>query len=432
VASLLKPDAIACGMAEEAELSVLIAPDQPRLKAEIAGADIVQFHFWNNVEIHAALEAEWPAMRSVVWCHVNGQAPPHIITADVFARADSIVASCSSSLSLPAFRTVNQGRTALIPGGADLTRLSSLASRLRKGFTVGYIGTLDVSKLHPDFVAMSASVEVPSVRFVVCGIGPSASALRSEARQHGERFEFRGYVCDIATEIEAFDVFGYPLCEGNSTTSELVLQEVMFAGIPPVVLPHGGATELVIHNETGLIASDPLDYARCLRHLFERPDERLRLGRNAADWVRQNFGACATAASFARLYTNMLTEPKRLLQRNAHNRDGAALQCEGAHRLLASLEGSVPELVRAFESRGSDLAEIVERAIVNASPGIADIIVHYRTRFQNDATLTFWTGLIFLGRDRPALAAAEFARSVRNGNPHARPYLAQAIARGRP
>jgi hypothetical protein len=206
----------------------------------------------------------------------------------------------------------------------------------------------------------------------------------------------------------------------------------MFAGIPPVVLPHGGATELVVHNETGLIARDPLDYARCLRYLFEHPDERRRLGRNAAGWVRKNLGARATAASFSNLYTTMLAEPKRCLQQNSRNRDGMAPRCEGAYRLLLSLEGSVPELVQAFQLWDRDLTEIIESAIEKAAPGIADIIVHYRTRFPDDPLLTFWAGLVLLGRDRPALAAAEFARSVRNGNPHARPYLARATARGRP
>jgi hypothetical protein len=421
-------------MAEEAELSVLIVPDNPTLKAEIAEADIVQFHFWNNVEIHAALEAEWPPMRSVVWCHVNGLAPPHIIAADVFARADRIVASSALTLALPAFRAAGQRRAALIAGGADMTRVSSLGARPHEGFTVGYIGMVDVSKLHPDFVTMSASVDIPSPRFVVCGVGPSMPALMSAASSYGSRFEFKGYVGDIAAEIERFDVFGYPLCEANSTTSELVLQEVMFSGIPPVVLPHGGAADLVVHNETGLIARDPLDYARCLRHLFEHPDERLRLGRNAAEWARRNVGAGATAEAFSALYTSVLEEPKRRLHRDAYSYPASSTppQCEGARRLLASLEGSVPELTQAFENRNSDVAMSAERAIANAAPGVADIILHYRTRFTDDPALALWTGVIFLARDRPALAAGEFARSLRNGNPRAEHYLAQAIARGRP
>jgi hypothetical protein len=434
VATLLKPDRIACQMAEEAELTVLTKPDNSTLKSEIAESDIVQFHFWNNVEIHASLEAEWPPMRSVVWCHVNGLAPPHVIPVDVSARADWIVASSALSLALPAFRRARQGRAVFIPGGADMTRLSTFAPRSHDGFTVGYIGALDISKLHPDYVAMSASADISSSRFVVCGVGPSMPALMKAASSYGTRFEFRGYVSDIATEIEGFDVFGYPLCKENSTTSELILQEVMFSGIPPVVLPHGGAADLVIHNETGLIARDPSDYARSLQHLFEHPDERRRLGRNAAEWTRKNMGAKATAEAFSALYTSVLQEPKRRLGRDpaSHRVTSTQSECEGARRLLASLEGSVPELTEAFEHRHSDIAMPAERAIANTTPGISDIILHYSTRFADDPALAFWTGIIFLARSRPALAASEFARSLKNGNPRAEPYLAQAIRRGRP
>src|SRR5256714_15389959 len=93
----------------------------------------------------------------------------------------------------------------------------------------------DFSKMHPRYVAMSADVDVPGVRFVVCGAGAGFPALARQAEQLGvgDRFELRGWVDDIRPVIARLDVFGYPLCEDNYSASDLVLQEVMYAGVPP-------------------------------------------------------------------------------------------------------------------------------------------------------------------------------------------------------
>ena len=428
---MLKPDSRAVKLAEEANLKVLSNLEASELNSEIAKADIVQYHFWNNVEIHAAIVTELPPMRCVVWCHVNGLSPPHIITPTVCSRADRIVASTALTLELENFQ-LNSDRVRLIAGGADMTRVQSVdLPCAHKDFTIGYIGALDVAKLHPDFIEMSARLDVSSARFLIYGSGPSMRSFVSKASLYERRFEFRGYVHDIASEIKNFDVFGYPLCEDNSTTSELILQEVMYSGIPPVVLPHGGAANLVIHKETGLVARDPSDYALCLKYLFDYPEERLRLGRNAAQWAYEKMGSGITANAFSALYSELLKEPKRYLPPASLINPGEpeSPNFGGALCLLSSLDGSVPELIQAYENRNSSTVNLAERAIKNLPPGIGDIIIHYRTRFANDSILALWTGIVFQARLRHALALSEFKRSLNLGNKHAEFFLLLATAR---
>lgn len=84
---------------------------------------------------------------------------------------------------------------------------------------------------------------------------------------------------------------GYPLCLDTYAASELNLQEAMFAGIPPVVFPHGGIQLLVKHNETGLVVHSNQEYRDAIAYLYNNPSERLRLGANAAEYSKRHFGA---------------------------------------------------------------------------------------------------------------------------------------------
>ena len=113
----------------------------------------------------------------------------------------------------------------------------------------------------------------------MCGAGKAIGALKKQIRDLGDeaRFEIFDYVEDIRRVLARLDVFGYPLCEDNYSASELVLQEVMYAGIPSVVLPFGGAAYLIVHGETGLVAEDEREYARAIEFLYRHPDEELAL-----------------------------------------------------------------------------------------------------------------------------------------------------------
>ena len=69
-------------LAQEAGVSVLAMLSPAELHDEIlAAADIVHFHFWNGPQLREFLEADWPQMRSLLWCHTNCREPPHILAA---------------------------------------------------------------------------------------------------------------------------------------------------------------------------------------------------------------------------------------------------------------------------------------------------------------------------------------------------------------
>ncbi|MCW5773648.1 MAG: glycosyltransferase family 4 protein, partial [Rhodospirillaceae bacterium] len=340
----------------------------------MADADIVQFHFWNNPDIHAVLRSPMPAMRVVVWCHVNGLQAPHVVPRALFAFADKVVATTPLSVRTPAFREAPADRVACIPGGIDLDRLAGIEPAPHDRFTIGYVGPVELVKLHPDFVALCRAVRVPRARFLVAGEGTDrANLIRAvEAEGDTDRFSFPGFVPDIRNIHALSDIFGYSLSPDNTTTSDLALQEAMAAGVPPVVLPHGGAAALVRDGETGIVAGDTSAYSRAIERLYDDRPLRMRLGRAAAQFARANFDARLCAARFDAVYDELMAAPKR---RRAFDTAGEAAvppAWPGAAALIRSLDRKGDAaLLRSVSAATVEAGEAADRALatMNANLG---------------------------------------------------------------
>ena len=240
-------------MAKSAGLDVLVGPPKEAVLKEMADADLVHLQFWNSPAVYQLLQSELPPMRLLIWFHVAGDKTPQIITRHLVNFADFALGSSPYHTDLPVFVDRAKDRsefTGMIYDSTDFARVKGVTRKPHSNFIVGYIGTVDFVKMHPRYVPMSAAIKIPEVQFIICG-GGIQEQLRQQATQLGvqHRFNFLGYVEDISAVLSVLDVFGYPLCEDNYSTAELVLQEAMHAGIPPVIFPYGGASRTVVHKD---------------------------------------------------------------------------------------------------------------------------------------------------------------------------------------
>lgn len=437
VVSLTAPDSAARKLAGDEGLELIHAPPAtPELTSALVDTDILHIHFWNHPALRQFLNSRPTATRILVWCHTHCVEPPHVMTPDVFDRADIVVASTEATLSVPIFASGSR-RVELIKAGADFERVAGFAPHPHATFNVGYVGLFDFIKLHPDFVPMSAAISVPDLRILAYGEGRERHSLIRQTRELGasDRIIIGPYAANLRQVLATFDVFGYPLCEGNTTTGELILQEVMYAGIPPVLLPHGGAATIVTHGETGLIARDPVDYARQIEYLYQNPAERERLGRNAAAHARQQLGAENTAVRMNALYSAMMGQPPRLINSYTSAATGAATpvlsEASGSQMLIASLGSHAADLITSADERDSDETLAAECRIGQSKIGVGDAILTYRFAYPDDPLLRLWAGLVLMERGRMALAAMEFRKSIVAAPRRERTfdYLAQAAAR---
>lgn len=405
-------------LAEDAGLQVIEAPNLDIINREIAQADIVHIHFWNTPEIYQLLQLNLPPMRLLVWLKVVGDRSPHIVTSELVDYADILLATTPYSLEIPAIKSrsdlFTNNQIGVVPGIADFSRLESLKNRPHPGFNVGYIGTVDFSKLYQNYIPMSAGVQVPDIRFIVCG-GGIENSLKQQAESLGvaEKFEFRGYVEDIKSVLEILDVFGYPLVEDTYATSEKSLQEAMYAGVTPVVFPHGGVKGLVINNQTGLVVNSEKEYQEAIAYLYHHPQERLRLGNNARNYAKKYFNPQVSLEKINQTYHQLMKFPKRERRLNTGNpQTGAAL-------FVQSLGDIDPQFRVSLTSNNISEQLESDRHISTASPGLCNPggggLFHYRNCYPKDGYLRFWSALVLQKQGRHHEAINEFYQAWENG-----------------
>ncbi|MBE9039448.1 tetratricopeptide repeat protein [Oscillatoriales cyanobacterium LEGE 11467] len=437
--SLLPAEPEAIGIAQKSGITILNAPERPTIQTAIEKSDLVQIHFWNNPELYKLLHSNLPAMRLLAWFHVAGDFPPQIVTKQVIDLVDFALASSPYTQDIPVFQglspEVKAKKTGMVYDSTDFDRLANFKISPHSTFNVGYIGMVDFVKMHPRYVQMSAKIDVPNVRFLVWGSGGAWNHLRQQAQQLGvaERFEWRGYVEDIRSAIEVFDVFGYPLCENNYSTAELILQEVMYAGIPPVIFAHGGAQRTVIHQQTGLIVRCEKEYKEAIEYLYHHPEERARLGGNAREYAQKYFGAENAAKQLNAIYKKLIQQPKRrrilgvsvgerLLDRPVTLQDLMGTTPSGAELFIESLGDVAPHFSVSLNSQNIQELFDADRQIATSSPIMCNPggggVLNYRSHYPNDGYLRLWSGLIFQEKQQYSQAISELKGAIELGCNH--------------
>ncbi|WP_293058478.1 methyltransferase domain-containing protein, partial [Okeania sp. SIO2B3] len=416
VLSLLPAETEAVSLGNNEGMYVINQPNQEIIWSEIEAADIVHIHFWNNPEIYELLCSELPAMRLVFWFKIIGDRAPHIITKELLEYADFSIVTSPYTLELPVFESVSSTKknlsTSVVYGIADFDRLDDFQPQFHETFNVGYIGTVDFAKMYSNYVGMSAKVNIPNVKFIVCG--GINNYLRKEAEKLGavERFEFRSYVENIKSVLEVLDVFGYPLCEDTYATSEKSLQEAMWVGVPPVVFPFGGIKRLVIHNQTGLVVNNETEYKNAIEYLYFHPEERMRLGRNAQEYARQNFSPESSTNKINEIYDYLLKQPKIKHQWDRNKLSGAEL-------FIQSLGETAENFSVSMKSENISELLFAENQISHSSPVLCNRygggIFHYRDYYLKDGYLRLWSGLVLQKQSQHHQAISEFTAAINLG-----------------
>jgi glycosyltransferase involved in cell wall biosynthesis len=399
--------------------------------SDAADADLVLVHYANTPAMLHFLYDSHPPMRVVVWSQVEGGTRPHVVTRELVDFADAFVAVSSSTLSLPEVKRAPIA--AHIPASFNAPRFTARQPLNERPFYVGYLGTVDFVKMHPDFVAMHAAIGDADIRFRVWGFGNAYPTLKAQTHQLRveHQFEFKGATDDALGAFASMHVCGYPLCEESYGANDLAIQEAMTMGIPCVILDRPGLRDLAIDGVTALVAKSPREYTAAVIRLKRDPAVRKRLGSNAREHVRSHFNGAKNMQRLYQILVDTLSMPKRRRVRSERDfRPGAGL-------FVASLGHFAGEFGRNLRSLEGDLNQEAhniedERAIATARYGLcnpgAGGVLNYRAVYPNDPVLRFWSGLIFSERGSHAVAVAEFLAALRLGLPKARvqPYLAAA------
>jgi glycosyltransferase involved in cell wall biosynthesis len=149
--------------------------------------------------------------------------------------------------------------SALARLAADPAALTRLRSRYAGRFVVGHVGALVIHHKAQDLlidVARRVQHAHPDVLFVFVGDGEDRDRLRALAADLSN-VEFTGFVDDVGTWLEAFDLLTLPSRhEGLGS----VLLDAMDHGKAIVATRVGGIPEVVVDGDNGLlVAPDSAD-----------------------------------------------------------------------------------------------------------------------------------------------------------------------------
>lgn len=404
VVSLVAAEPIAARRLTASGVELIESAREPELDALVASSDVVQVHFWNTPELYDFMATPRHA-RAIVWSHVAGHTPPHIVTPEVASYATVLVATGDR------FPATLARRTSVIrPNSPHRIPPARPSDRRSRPFTVGLFGTLDAARCDPDAVRIFAQAALPGSRLLVVGAGDLVPRWREQVRTLGlaDRVEFTGFVADVAAQLHRMDVLLHLPRPDGSATADLALQEAMTAGVVPVVGVGTPVAGLVRHEVDGLVSTDTADCIAALRALHDRPTWRSQLSSAAAARGSADFTPESCGRQFDAMYADLCEHPPELRGIPGYR------SLTGAQRFLTSL-GSAAEPFVASARGGvaaDDRISASGPALVGAGAGG---ILHYRGYYPHDPLLRYWAGLVFAAAGRPALAAGEFAFAAAHG-----------------
>lgn len=184
---------------------------------------------------------------------------------------------------------------------------------------VGMIGRVGTWKGQELFLAAAREVVavIPRIRFVLVGGVldqrlDDLDALRRLAEQYGigDRVVVDGFAADTAAYLESMSVFVLPSLRPDPLPTTVL--EAMATGKPVVAVAHGGATEMVVDGETGLLTppGDARALAVAIIRLLENTEERERMGAAGRERARREFSPEAFSAAYLQAYRALASRPQ--------------------------------------------------------------------------------------------------------------------------
>ena len=232
-------------------------------------------------------------------------------------RADRIIAV--SETVAGKFGGRYAGKLQVIPPGVDVSRFEP--GRDRGGDNlVCYAGRISEEKGLMSLVECAPAVldRVAEARFLIAGEpwtnrdSVYLSDLRRRIRETGleRKFEFRGYVEDVAGLIRQSDVLVLPSIKEPLGR---VMIEAMLLEKPVVAFDAGGPSEVIEHGRTGYLArpGDAASLADCIILLLRDARLREEVGREARKSVVHRFSNRVVAERVMDVYDDVFADMKR-------------------------------------------------------------------------------------------------------------------------
>ena len=165
-------------------------------------------------------------------------------------------------------------------------------------------------KNHSGFLRIAAEVHkrMAAAEFVLVGDGPLRAEIEAQcaALGLGEQVRFLGDRRDIPAILASTDV---AVLTSDSEGLSNVILEAMAVGLPVLAYDVGGNAELVNDQRGALItAGNEGEFAAAILRLLRDASLRAEAGKNARQFVEENFTLDRVRRQYEELYVNLLSQ----------------------------------------------------------------------------------------------------------------------------
>ena len=387
--------------------SIYMGKNDNFIKKKMREADIIQVEYWNHPMIYRFLNSfDFPKSRVIFCLHNNGLSRPTVITKSIVNYCDVFLSTTKASQKHPLFQLKNnrifKKKLKFIKYPVDFERFKSIKLKKHKGFNIGYIGSVDYSKIHKSFISMSAAINIPNSKFIICGEGHDRKKIQKESKRYlKSKFKFVGFVENVKKILESLDIFGYPLNPTHFGSGEQAIIEAMHAGLPVVAFSNPAEKEIIKNKENGILVNSENEYLESMKFLYNNPSERKRIGDNARKHIISELSPKKCFKKLDSIYSKTMKLNKRirfferLIDKN-NNRDDDL----GVRLFIQSLGNQGLEFLKSYKNNGKKINTKINNIISNVEVAMKATtkgsIFQYLYFFPNDAYLNFWSGLISL------------------------------------
>lgn len=275
----------------EYKTRVIVCPKEAIIKQFLKWSDIVIIHWWHH-PLTSKFLYDLPnlPLRVVIWSHISNLTIP-VLNYKFIEEATKVFFTTESSYDAISYQRINSKslyqNTEVVPGTIGYDRSIKIKKQEHINFNIGYLGYIDFSKIHPDFIEFCGEVKIDSAKFIMGGEAPIKQRLEAQANKKGlnGKFEYKGYVEDIYDFYATIDVLGYPLMPNHTCTTENAILEAMLSEIPPILINQLVEKHMIVNGESGFLVSNKREYGEAMRILYDNPEKRIAMGKNARNFV---------------------------------------------------------------------------------------------------------------------------------------------------